>query len=729
MAKQTIGYKYFMGIHMGLGRGPVDEIVEIRVGDRTAWTGAVIENTSFQINVPELFGGEKSEGGVQGSLSVHMGAPDQPLPSWAGRLGGLVPAFRGVTTLFYDGLIATNNPYPKPWKVRVRRAKKGWDRPVWYPETARVLLAGGAIHAMNPAHILYEAATDRVWGRGADPARLDLASFADAADTHYAEGLGLCFKYSRKAQDVKAFMQDVADHAGGDLYVDRATGLLTYKLVRGGYDRESLPLFTYGSGLIAIDEDKTGSEDSSVNEVVVHYHDPITDSKRSKRVQNLAAWQADGSVISVERQYAGIPTAGLAVQIAQRELEASGSGLRRYKLRLDRRAWRLAPGMPFRVSAPDRGIDDLVLRCGLFNDGTPASGEISVTALQDVFGLPAQSFITPQQPEWTPPDRTPQVAGARRVIEEDYRSLARRLSDADLATVDGASCSLLALARAPTSLSLDFAIASRAEGEAAAVVRGTGDWSPTATLTSAIGHYDTSLSVENASSLSRVVPGTAAVIGAEGGAGEIVRVDAIDLTLGTVTVARGCVDTIPALHPAGTRIWFHDDFADSDNREYLIGETAHVQMLTRTSIGQVEMDVAPVDTLTLVGRQGRPYPAGDWRIGGAPFADVEDLSGDTALTWAHRNRLLQDDQLVPHATPSVGPEAGVTYTLRVFDGETMKREAAALVEPTFLYTGAMATEDTGGAAKALMFELETWRGADKALSTYRHSLLVTPPAA
>ena len=34
--KVTVGYRYFWDIHSGLGRGPVDEIVEIRFDDKTA---------------------------------------------------------------------------------------------------------------------------------------------------------------------------------------------------------------------------------------------------------------------------------------------------------------------------------------------------------------------------------------------------------------------------------------------------------------------------------------------------------------------------------------------------------------------------------------------------------------------------------------------------------------------------------------------------------------------
>lgn len=71
------GYRYLFGVHMGVCRGPVDEIAEIRVGDRTAWTGSVTSNQHVPIDALDLFGGEDGEGGVQGDLCVMMGNSDQ----------------------------------------------------------------------------------------------------------------------------------------------------------------------------------------------------------------------------------------------------------------------------------------------------------------------------------------------------------------------------------------------------------------------------------------------------------------------------------------------------------------------------------------------------------------------------------------------------------------------------------------------------------------------------
>ena len=141
--KQTIGYHYLMSLLSGLWRGPLNEIVAIKVGDKVAWQGSVSDDSVQYINQPNLFGGEKKEGGIQGAFRVFMGAPTQVLPGATAynlgkpvgartlpnvktAIGGLVSDFRGVVTVWYDGLVTSMNPYPKEWKYRGRRTTAGW---------------------------------------------------------------------------------------------------------------------------------------------------------------------------------------------------------------------------------------------------------------------------------------------------------------------------------------------------------------------------------------------------------------------------------------------------------------------------------------------------------------------------------------------------------------------------------------------------------------------------
>lgn len=137
----VVGYKYSFGIHMGLSRGPIDELIEIKVGDKTAWRGSIKTNGNTSINQPELFGGESGEGGIIGTLTTMFGGPTQTAPTELSTvLESPMPGFRRRMTVFFNGIISMMNPYPKPWKFRVRRAKQGWDGDAWYPEKAVISL-------------------------------------------------------------------------------------------------------------------------------------------------------------------------------------------------------------------------------------------------------------------------------------------------------------------------------------------------------------------------------------------------------------------------------------------------------------------------------------------------------------------------------------------------------------------------------------------------------------
>lgn len=77
MPSQVVGYWYSFSILAGLCRGPVNEVIEVKAGDRTIWSGTADENEVVTINAPNVFGGEEKEGGVSGPLMIMMGATNQ----------------------------------------------------------------------------------------------------------------------------------------------------------------------------------------------------------------------------------------------------------------------------------------------------------------------------------------------------------------------------------------------------------------------------------------------------------------------------------------------------------------------------------------------------------------------------------------------------------------------------------------------------------------------------
>lgn len=412
--------------------------------DPDAWR--IRSSRTVDIEAPEIFGGEKGEGGVQGQLVVMMGESTQVAPEGLVSMHGeSLPGFRRMFTAFFDGMICAMNPYPKPWKFRVRRTTQGWDGPIFQPSTATIILsrplktdedaATGEIHAMNPAHIIFECLTNREWGRGLPVEALNVQSFETSAIKLFNEAFGLCLRWTR-TDTIEAFVQAILDHIGATLYQDPVTALLTLKLIRGGYVVDDLPLFEPGNGLLTVSDAPVASAGTYVNAVRVTWHDPIHDEEQTVTVHNLASIQAGGGVFNmVSKTYSGIPTVDLAQRVAQRDLQTMGLELRKLTVVLDRRAHAVRPGDVIRVRDPSRSIRETILRVASFDDGSVTAGAITVVGVQDVFDLPRGGFTGGQGSGWKPPTKTACI-GRHEVFEMPYVMYARYLSPADLAYVN-----------------------------------------------------------------------------------------------------------------------------------------------------------------------------------------------------------------------------------------------------------------------------------------------------
>ena len=755
--KATVGYRYYMSIHMGLCRGPIDELVQINAGDVRAWPIAdgdsnvtsglmftaqgpngmavgqfedgssvminpgpntintISDSGSYRINAPNLFGGDKKEGGISGSLTSMLGGSGQLVLPWIKNLmGGLVPDFRGVTTLFFDGLLTSLNPYPKKWTFRVRRTHRGWDGNVWEPDLCAIWMRRGTIKAMNGAHILYECITNRDWGRGLPRSVIRNDRWVATATTLFNENFGLCLRYSRQS-DLSEFMQSVLDHIGATLYPDRETGQLCLDLLRGDYNYADLPLFTYNSGLISIEDDATNAQDDLINEVIVKWTDSITGKERSSRVQNLASHQAMGAANSSSTSLPGLPAADIALRVAQRNLKAGATSLKRFKLILDKRAWRMVTGDVFRISAPDHNIFNMVLRAGRMR--TTEDGKIAVDAVMDVFGMPSTSYVSNQSSEWAPLSRSAVIAETRLVREASYLELARTQNPGDLNAADPMSGMIMTFAAKPTVMSQGYNLLTRAAGSDTSN-RGAGTFAPVVTLGAPLGALQTTLTFSDAADLGLVTIGSMGVFG-----NEICRITEVSVGNQTIGIARGCADTIPKFHGAGERMFIVDNEFGGDEIEYVAGDTVDVKILPFTSTSELDPNLAPTNTVNIIARQGCPYPPGNVLVNGNPFT-ASHSGSSINITWAHRNRVTQQDRLIPHESASVTPEAGTTYRIRVYAGQSgaIVRTEQGIAGTSFTYTAAMANAD---GTTTPWFELDTVRNTLTSMDRYRFGATIT----
>ncbi|MDA5607236.1 phage tail protein [Pasteurella multocida] len=724
----TVGYRYYWDIQSGIGRGPVDEIVEIRVDDKTAYVGTpgeLTQSKAIYIDKPNLFGGEATggEGGIQGRMEILMGDPDQkptqmlinllknvhnpPLNSAlsgkgrkkrtrqqqveqstffsngdisAGNLSpeDVIPGFRGTVTTVFSGLISCYNAYPKKHSYRVRRTHKWGAVAPWYPEKARILLRNDnlkisgltpeqeenvrQIHAMNPAHILVECATNKSWGGKKDITELDIESYKKAADTLFEEGFGLCIRYNRQGS-VKEFVQQIIDHIGAVQYEDVKTGKYAVKLIRNDYKVDELHTFNYDNGILRVQDDDNAATDNAANQVVVKYLDPVTNREDKAIANNIASVRMHG-VITKTVEYKGIPTFDLAARVAQRDLEIVASSLTRLKIVFDMRASELTHGDVFKVSLPDRGIESAVFRVSHIENGN--EGEFIVTCMQDVFGLPAANYSTQKADSlYTPPDYSARPITHSHMFEIPYHVFPLVFSDAELAFIKPTDCFIAAMADAPTPLSIGFEILT--DAGAGFNDTGEGDFTPSVVLTEAITKYQTQIKF-NESTHSYALKNAVALMIDD----EIVKIESVDLKTRTLSVGRGCADTVPQAHSAGARAWCYLLASGEDNTKYTVNEQLKVKLLTKTAQETLAEDDAEVLTITTQQRQARPYPPGNVKVDGAFVSNIADSSA-FVISWAHRDRDVQADNLISHTEDSTILGDGVSYEIALLNDDTVVR--------------------------------------------------------
>lgn len=721
--KQTVGYRYRMGLHLALCQGPVDAVQEIQMGDRTAWGDADRAPlssghglTSISINKPDLFGGDSREGGVVGTIDVLSGHAGQGRNDYLmSRLGSAIPAFRGVLSLVARKILfAANNPYIKPWAVRVRRFNAGWHDHAWMGDSevrtwdndeGREISVG-----MNPAHILVQCLTDPHWGMGYPQDTIGW-SFWNAAWALSSEGFGLNLIWTRQ-QPIESFISQVIDHIGGILYTDPEQGTFELKLLRDDYWIDSLPQLGPDE-IVRLERFERAQWGELPNELTVVYTDWHTGGDTTVTVENLAAIQLQGGVINQRRDYPGVNHGSLAARLALRDLRALGSPLARMSLTVARDTLERAPlpGDVFLLNWPRLGVDQMVVRVTGIDTGTLGAAEWRIEAMEDVFGM-SNTVLSPPPPRVDEPTIEPFPPSLVLAVEVPYWELARRLSRADLAYLTDTDTYLGALAAAGGTGQLNWQLATGASsGDLAAVVGE--DYAPLLTLDAALPvteHDALAVPVTAVSQPERLaVDDYAYLVDAGGAIREVVAILAFDTANATVDLARGVLDTTPQSHALGTRLIGVGEWLASEGAERAPGESVFVGAIPRTSTDQGDPALAiNGQPIVLAGRQALPYPPGRIRLNGQTEPAV--VAGDLAVTWAHRDRTQQTAYLVQQGEGDIGPELGVMYTVRIRNRNgVLAHTESSLIGTSFVWTAAVAAPEAGALGDRITVEISAER--------------------
>jgi hypothetical protein len=122
--KITTGYRYYLGTQLVPCGGELDQVLQIKFDDRAPAAGYThaADLTQISINAPDFFGGEKSEGGVAGTVYVYHGTATHPADTYlGGRIGQALPAWRRVSHAVFRHVYLGTNPCIKAVSFVVRR--------------------------------------------------------------------------------------------------------------------------------------------------------------------------------------------------------------------------------------------------------------------------------------------------------------------------------------------------------------------------------------------------------------------------------------------------------------------------------------------------------------------------------------------------------------------------------------------------------------------------------
>jgi hypothetical protein len=517
------------------------------------------------------------------------------------------------------------------------------------------LFASFAYADMNPAHIIRECLTDSVWGMGYAEADIDDDAFLAAADVLFSEGMGISLLWDRQAS-IQDFIQEIVKHIDAVLYVDRRSGKFVLRLVRDDYVADDLPVLDE-SNIEAVTDYKRPAIGELVNSVTVNFWDSDNEVEGSLTVQDTALAEAQGSTINTTIQYPGFTYKDLAARVAGRDLRALSTPFISCTITANRTATELNVGDAFKLSWPDFGAQEVIMRVNTIAVGDGQNHRVKIKAVQDVFATPAIAFIAPAPVEWQNPQQLPLPVPYQAAFEMPYLEAVQRLGQA---TVDDQLASdpeqgfLCAAAPRPTGATIN------AQVHVGGTRVSTLDFCPAATLSEDLDEQETEIDFADGIDIDLVRVGSWVQCD-----NELMVVQAI--SSGSVTVKRGALDTVPATHAMGGRLFFWDDLSVNSSPVYLDGETISVKLLTVTGSGVLPAGSATAMPVTFASRAIRPYPPGRVQINDF-FYPTDAQAEDLVVTWVHRNRVQQTaGTLLGFMDSGVTPEVGTTYRIWITD--------------------------------------------------------------
>lgn len=628
--KTTVGYRYYMGVQLGICHGQDVILKEVKFGDQVAWSGESVGG-AIKIDKPSLFGGdEDGTGGVSGTLRFYGGSLVQIANSYlVGLLGAdVVSPIRGVAYAVLEGMYIGNASTPEAVSFVCSRFPKS---PSTAPES---LLYEKIGDDANPAYFLHEIITHPAFGADIAFTTVDVESFVAAAKTLHDEGLGIScvIDTARTAADV---IDDIKKIIQGSLNTDPATGALKLRLIRNNYSLDEVPEIGPWN-VKSLSDFSRGSLDTAVNEVKLKYTSTADDyNERTVIAQNnglrIHKGDSDGQTLSMPM----ISTRETAAKIVQRELSAISVPLASCIAECHRSMADAEVGDVVKLTWPAQKIEKIVMRVTAVDLGAPTDGAVRLTLIQDVFGVFESFYTTGSEAKWQKPSFEPVDITRYDFIEAPA-----------ILTPSQTTRSILIAAEKPVA-GRDFRLQAKSNSEGSWVDAGVQQFTPLCFLSQALTanrfletqvelggdvvELDSYTPEEVRSGLGLLL--VSSVSGLEWISYESVsRYGSGSASVGVVN--RGLFNTKPVSHPVGARVWAVSEGFAVTPWQYAAGEAVGVKMLVGTQTVRQDFAVAAERSFTVGTRNDRPWTPERVKVNGHGSGFI---SGLATITWRRRD--------------------------------------------------------------------------------------------
>lgn len=545
------------------------------------------------------------------------------------------------------------------------------------------LLTGDIIKSANPAYIILECLSNKVWGLGLDPGvnslTVDRASFVTAATTLAAEGFGLSAIWLNESS-IEEFMSTILGTINAVVYVDPKSGKFVIKLLRAADESE---LTVNEDNIMEVRGFARSGVSELVNQLTIQWTDPILGGPKSLTVHNSAARELQGHTVAVSKTYSAVTDDKLAATLANRDLAMMSQSLAGVELVMNRSAADLVIGSVIDWSWADYGIQNMSLRVNSISFGLTGDGRITAKCSENLFKTSLTKYSSLSPIDSPRVDVNCEYPAVSRLLSLNHLDMFRlrslgTMTSQDILNTDPTSGVVAVLAKAPNDNSNQFKVMFSNSPHGFIYTSdlttnytdlGSLQFTPYAQLATNINKTVTTLNLTDTSMLNLVVASTTTspsyLACCQGDKVEIMEVVSIVNTPGNsaVTVKRGIASTVAKSFLAeDSEVWFYSGDLDQRviQKEFAEDSNIYIKTLTEVNKRVYPMNDSARMISTKVKTWVSPYPVAKLQVSVTNNSVI-------AILWLHRDAELLQEKLVGQQDPGDTPHtSGIYYAVCLY---------------------------------------------------------------